>query len=136
MCAYSGASSVLEKPEENGKVRHCDLDSVVEQVLSLQIFRHALVNSKIYRYALLYSRVEGFWKKRYTFSVVLLLDLNSKISCLNVASFLGRRASKNLDCYPKISNQKNVKPFFKPATGGGGDVFFDFLKAKNEEKFK
>ena len=32
----------------------------------------------------------------------LLLDPNSKISCLNVASFLGRNAFENLDFYPKI----------------------------------
>ena len=61
----------------------------------------------------------------------LLLDPKSKISCLNVASFLGRGASENLDCYPKISNKKT---FLKLATGG--NIFFDFFKAKNEEIFK
>ena len=58
----------------------------------------------------------------------LSLDPNSKISCLNVASFL-----ENLGCYPKINTFKK-KTFLKPATGG--NVFFDFFKAKNEVKFK
>ena len=35
----------------------------------------------------------------------LLLDPNSKIACLNVASFLGRKAFKNLGCNPKISKR-------------------------------
>ena len=53
----------------------------------------------------------------------LLLDPKSKIACLNVASFLGRRASIFF-----------LKTLLKPATGG--NIFFDFLKAKNEEIFK
>ena len=36
-------------------------------------------------------------------------------------------------CYPKISTNKNVKAFFKPATGG--NVFFDFLKLKMKRTF-
>ena len=54
----------------------------------------------------------------------LLLDPNSKILCLNVASFLGRRASENVGCYTKISTKK-FETFFKPVTGA--NVFFDFL---------
>ena len=62
----------------------------------------------------------------------LLLDPNSKISCLNVASFLGRKAFENLDCYPKINNNnKIVKPFWSLRQGG-----MYFLKAKNKVKFK
>ena len=59
----------------------------------------------------------------------LLLDPNSKISCLNVASFLGRRASKNFDCCPKISK------FFQ-GCDRWGTFSSIYLKAKNEEKFK
>ena len=58
----------------------------------------------------------------------LLLDPKSKISCHNVASFLGRRASENLGCYSKIVKKNYKKNFLKP-----GNVFFDFFKAKKEE---
>ena len=47
---------------------------------------------------------------------------------LNVASFLGRKAFENLDWYPKINPKKCVNSFLMPATGG--NVFFDFFKAK------
>ena len=63
-----------------------------------------------------------------------LLNPNSKIACLNVASFLGRRASENFKSYHKISKIIFVNTFFQPETGGS--VFFDFFIAKNEEKFK
>ena len=52
-------------------------------------------------------------EKCYTFYVVpncCMWDTNSKISCLHVASFLGRRASENLDCsvtLHKMSTPKN-----------------------------
>ena len=50
----------------------------------------------------------------------LLLDPNYKISCLNVASFLGRMASENLECYPKIRmNIFFVKKVFKVCDRGG-----------------
>ena len=52
---------------------------------------------------LVVGRVEWFWKKCYTL------------------------------CYPKISTNKYVKAFFKPATGG--NVFFDFLKLKMKRTF-
>ena len=53
-----------------------------------------------------YSRVEWFWRKKMlqiVFCAKLLLAPNSKISCLNVASFLGPKAFENLGCYPKIN---------------------------------
>ena len=64
----------------------------------------------------------------------LLLDPKSKISCLNVSSFLGRRASENLDCYPKISQKKFEQKFLKPQ----GERMYSliFLKAINEEILK
>ena len=60
----------------------------------------------------------------------MLLDPNSKISCLNVASFLGARPLKIL----AVTLKSTQILFLKPATGG--NVFFDFWKAKNEVKFK
>ena len=40
-------------------------------------------------------------------------------------------ASENLDCNPKISNNKKCKTFLKPATRGMYSLIF--FKAKNEE---
>ena len=66
----------------------------------------------------------------------LLLDPNSKITCLNVASFLGRKAFENLGFHPKI--QKDIffaipfcNIFLKPAM-----YSLIFLNAKNEMKRK
>ena len=42
-------------------------------------------------------------KKHILCCAKLLKDPNTKISVLYVASFLGPRASENLDCYPKMS---------------------------------
>ena len=57
----------------------------------------------------------------------LLLDHNSKISCLNVAYFLDRRA--NLACYPKISKKICFKPFRSLQQGGAYSLIC--FKAKN-----
>ena len=79
-------------------------------------------------YPMPYYRVEWLLKKilHILLCAKLLLDPKSKISCHNVASFLGRRAPENLDCYPKISKKIYKKNFLKPGTGG--NVFFDFFK--------
>ena len=60
------------------------------------------------------------FEKNATLSMLfqLLLDLNSKISCLHVASFLDRRASENLDYYPKISKKKRFSSLRQ-----GGNIF-------------
>ena len=38
----------------------------------------------------------------------IVVDPISKMSCLNVASILGCRASENVDCYPKMSQIKKT----------------------------
>ena len=85
----------------------------------------------------LYSRVEWFWRKKMLHIVCcakLLLDPNSKISCLNVASFLGRKAFENLDCYPKSTTKIIKKHFWKLRQGRTMSLIC--LKAKNEVNFK
>ena len=42
----------------------------------------------------------------------LLKDPNSKISCLYIDSFLGRKASENVDCYPKMTTTTKCCYFF------------------------
>ena len=64
----------------------------------------------------------------------LLLDPKSKISCPNVASFLGRRASPNLKLLPWNQPKKKFKTFLKPEMGGRYSLIF--YRAKNEEIFK
>ena len=64
----------------------------------------------------------------------LLLDPNSKISCLNVASFLGRKAFENLDCYPKSTTKIIKKHFWKLRQGRTMSLIC--LKAKNEVNLK
>ena len=63
----------------------------------------------------------------------LLLDPNSKKSCLNVASFLGHRASEIWTVTLK-SAQFFVKRFLSLRQGGTCSLIS--LKAKNEDKFK
>ena len=60
----------------------------------------------------------------------LLFDPNSKICCC----FAWRKATENFDCYYKMGKGKFCLKFLEPAPGE--IVFFDFLKAKNEEKLK
>ena len=68
-----------------------------------------------------------FWKiKTYTFDI----GPNSKISCLYVASFLGRRVSENLDCYPKMRT-KNVFIEFFLRFHLKQYIFFSLFKSKN-----
>ena len=53
-----------------------------------------------------WSDFEKYKKLHILCCAKLLKDPNSKISVLYVASFLGRRASENLECYPKMSKKK------------------------------
>ena len=55
---------------------------------------------------------------------------NFSSTTVYVASFLGHRASENLDCYPKMSIKKNI---FKGYTWNK-ICFLACLKAKTEEK--
>ena len=67
----------------------------------------------------------------FLFCAKLLLDPNSKISCLSVASFLGSRASEYLDCCPKMSKKHFFYwKFFKvsPVTKM---FFFSLFKSEN-----
>ena len=60
-------------------------------------------------------------EKCYTLYVCcakLLLDPNYQISCLNVASFLGRKASENLGCCPKINKKNLFKNLFEVCDRG------------------
>ena len=65
----------------------------------------------------------------------LLLDPKSKMACLNVVSFLGRRASENFDFYPIISKKNCFITFLKPVKGGTYSVIFLLrLKMKRYSK--
>ena len=79
-----------------------------------------------------WSDFEKYKKLHILCCAKLLKDPNSKISVLYVASFLGRRASENLECYPKMSKKKKkILSKVKPETKF---VSFACLKAKTEEK--
>ena len=60
----------------------------------------------------------------------IVIGPHSKIPCLNVAFFLGRKASENFDFYPKSAKQIFLN--LLAIGGGGGDTFLDFVKLKKE----
>ena len=63
------------------------------RVINIQLSKLVLTPTRMH------GRVEWFWKRLHIVCCAkLLLDPNSKISCINVASFLGRKAVENFDC--------------------------------------